>query len=235
MTEKTATEMVQNVAARSGPCGSVPAQSVPKLGLDIFYQVSAYLDDRDLAQLSRTCKDMSDMLRHRLAGREAPWVNENWVSWASKRDISPISLSLAIANGRPLDIINKIVSGYMSAYDKSAGYYFLRGWPGGSREPTPMHLAASLNRIDVVELLLNYGVPINLRSADSSHRCYPMPHAPGILPHEFRNSVFECKADCGGKTILDIAKEAGNDKLISFLFTKGVGPLLYGGVRCRGY
>ena len=196
-------EISQDSLVRSDLCGPGPAPTTPHLIIDIIYLASAYLCDKNLVELSCTCREVRDILRYKVAEREARCLDYEWCF----RQCSPSGLSHAIKGGQPLYIIDSIVRGYASINGT-----IIEGWVTPT-EDTPTHLAASLNRTDVVELLLDNGVPVHLRQSGHRGGCCPFPH--------IHNTERFYDMDCPGKTILEVAKKAGSDDVVALLLKRG--------------
>ncbi|KAI8626577.1 hypothetical protein F5Y19DRAFT_478442 [Xylariaceae sp. FL1651] len=131
----------------------------------------------------------------------------------------PSALHLTIKLGWPLYESERVIK----VYKESGNIHLLRGRRSQFIEP-PLHLAARMNRIDVVELLLQYGCGINTRWGGHWNSCPAQPH------EECDDGTTSCK------NALCVARNTKNYEMAELLLMHGIedmdqdelGPTVHG-------
>ncbi|KAI3319523.1 hypothetical protein HD806DRAFT_539217 [Xylariaceae sp. AK1471] len=155
----------------------------------------------DIFQLSRVNRSFFSLLIPERATLEAEKAKGIPV------DKNPSMLFLAIKRGWALSEIEKIIG----AYQKSKSD-LLQGHGSMLFEP-PLHLAVRLNRLDVVDKLLESGCWRNLRWGGQWDGC-------AFWAHEICDvETARCM------NALCVAREVGNDEMVSSLLSRGIEDL----------
>ncbi|KAI0905013.1 hypothetical protein F4824DRAFT_505195 [Ustulina deusta] len=187
------------------PSNNQFASQVVNLPPEIWLMVSEHLDSvGDKFRLSRVNKFFFSLFLSTRAKCEA-----------EERDDHPISklpsmLYLALKRNWPFGEIEKIITAYASSNS-----YLLRTHVGFSWEP-PLHVAARLGRIDVVDLLLKNGIGINLRWGGQWGGCSWWAHT---------KCNEEGRWSC--KNALSIAREMRNAEMENDLLQRGIEDIGY--------
>ncbi|KAI0551236.1 hypothetical protein F4679DRAFT_582711 [Xylaria curta] len=175
-----------------GPFGPFPRE--------LWLVVEEYLHSKsDLVRLSTVNKSLYALLTFCRARAEAD------IRRPYDLRKKPSALYVALKRGRPLAEIRRIVAGYVaggfSLLETNLLYY----------EP-PLHLAVAMNRIDVVELILEVGVEINNRWGGLFVEACPT----------YVHNWCKGRGSKSCKNALDIARELKHSKIEQYLLRQGI-------------
>ncbi|KAI1499231.1 hypothetical protein F5X99DRAFT_390698 [Biscogniauxia marginata] len=170
-----------------------------KLPLDLWWIISqASCSAGDVFRLSRVNKDIWWLLLYQRSSIDAEFQICGWPQ-------RPSTLDTAIRNGYSLMAIEVILRAY-----SSVAPCLIEGPLSGTFWEPPLHLAAKMNRFDVVDLLLKFGCPINIRWLGQWEDCYSLAH------ENCKSDIFNCP------NALSIARQEKNADMARFLLERGI-------------
>ncbi|KAI1332645.1 hypothetical protein F5Y16DRAFT_393952 [Xylariaceae sp. FL0255] len=169
------------MSATSSLQDAVPMSNIDihKLSLDEVLCVCDVLDIRSVAKLSMVCKSLCAALDFYITLRvilweksEAPSSGDNWVDKPDRHTSQPHPHVIvhAIKNGRDVATIERIVRACQHFYPALLADTFLPShWWQWTRYDSPLLAAATRNRVEVIEMLEEYGADINVRFNNPSY------------------------------------------------------------------
>lgn len=181
--------------------------------LSMWWQISNVITSaRDLYSFSQVNKTIWSLLAYRRAVVETQLYRES-LSHIYQLDRHPerhperSCVESAIRRRQPLDVIDSVIRGCYSV-----SFFYLEGPEPEFRSFPVLFVAAEMNRVDVIKVLLKYGYPLDLR--------YHV--RPGCL----RIGHFECqKLENTENTCINalcVAREARSQEAEAFLLEQGI-------------
>ncbi|KAI0173202.1 hypothetical protein GGR52DRAFT_376787 [Hypoxylon sp. FL1284] len=193
----------------------MPRSTVARRGEDyplpIWWHITSHLTSvGDVHRFSRVSKGMAELLAYRRAAMEAEHYMEsilNLPRWCDSPHPARSCVESAIRRGRSLDEIDALVRGC-----SSVSIFYLTGTEPITRNGPALFVAAEMNRVDVMKLLLASGSHHDLR--------YPVRQGCIDLGHyECVSSYKTCR------NALCVAREHGSRDAEAFLLKQGIDDL----------